>query len=112
MDCFDRRTGIVGHFLGVDDVAVEGQVGDEIERGLLGVDVNVVVNLVSHLGHLFAGGDSLAAHQQLGAVDVDDFVDPRRVAAEEALRDGADQRLVGRGKRVLAGLVNAQDSAA
>ena len=104
--------GVVGHFLGVDDVAVEGQVGDQVERGLLGVDVDVIVHLVGHLGHLFAGGDALAAHQQLGAVDVDDLVDPGRVAAEEALGDGADDRLVGRGERVLAGLVDVQHRAA
>ncbi len=108
----DGRTGVVGHFLGVDEVAVEGQVGDEVERGFLGVDVDVVVHLVGHLGHLFAGGDAFAADEQLGAVDVDDFEDPWRVAAEEALRDGAEQRLVGRGEGVLAGLVDVQDRAA
>jgi len=62
---FDRRPCVVGNLLGIDEVAVEGQVSDEVERGLLGVDMNVVVHLVGHLGHLFAGRNSLAAHQQL-----------------------------------------------
>ncbi len=108
----DGRPGVVGHFLGVDQVAVERQVGDQVERRFLAVDVDVVVDLVGHLGHLGAGGDALVADQQLGAVDVDDLEHPRRGAAEEALGDRAQDRLVGGLQGVLAGLIDIEHRSA
>ena len=94
------------------DMAVERQMGDEFERGFSRVDMDVIVHLIGHFGHFRAGGDALLADQQLGAVDVDDLVDPGRGAAEEALDDGADQRLVGSRQRILPGLVDVQHRAA
>ena len=98
----DGGPGVIGDLAGVDDLAVERQMGDEIERGLFGVDVDVIVDLIGHFRHFGAGGDPLAADQQLGAIDIDDFIDPRRSAAEKALHDRADQRLVRRGQAHIA----------
>ncbi len=108
----DRRPGIVGDFPCVDDMTVERQMGDEVERGFLGVDMDVIVDLIGDFGHLGAGRDALVAHQQLGAIDVDDLIDPRRGAAEKALDDRADQRLVGGDQSVLAGLIDVENRAA
>jgi hypothetical protein len=74
--------------------------------------MDVVVGLVGHLGHLGACRDAGVADQQLGAVDVDDLVDPGRRAAEEALDDGADDRLVRCHQGVLPGFVDLQHGAA
>ena len=109
---FDGRPGVIGDLAGVDDLAVERQMGDEIERGLSRVDMDVIIDLIGHFGHFGAGGDRPVADQELGAIDIDDFVDPRRGSAEKALDDRADKRLVGRRQRILAGFVNVENRAA
>ena len=70
--------------------------------------MDVVIDLVGDFGHLLAGGDAGAGEQKLAAIDVDDFVDPGRGSAEEALGDGAEQRFVGGLDGVLAGLVDGE----
>ncbi len=109
---FDGGARVVGDLPCVDGVAVERQVRDEVEGRRLRVDVDVIVDLVGHLGHLGAGRDALAADQQFRPVDVDDLVDPGRRPSEEALDHRAEQRLVGRDQRVLSGLVDVEDRSA
>ena len=49
------------------------------------------------------------ANEQLRAINVNDFVDPGRISAKEALSDGPEQRLIRRGDRVLSCFVNVKD---
>src|ERR1700751_2634934 len=81
---------------------------DQVECCVLGVDVDVVIHLVGHFGHLLAGGHPLAADQQLGSVDVNALVNPGRGAAKEPLSNRTEEGFVGSGKGVLARLVNIQ----
>src|ERR1700733_15173570 len=85
---------------------------NQLERCVLGVDVDVVIHLVGHFGDLLAGGYSLAADQQLGSVDVNDLINPRRGAAEEPLSNRTQERFVGSGESILPRLVDIQYRAA
>src|SRR6202789_1183401 len=85
---------------------------NQLERCILGIDVDVVIHLVGHFGHLLAGGYSLAADQQLGSIDVNDLINPWRGAAEESLSNRTKNRFVGSGEGVLPRLVNIQYRAA
>ncbi len=60
----DGGAGVVGDLGGIDDIAIEREMSDELEGGFASIDVDVVIDLVSHLGHLGAGGDALAADEE------------------------------------------------
>ena len=61
----DDGTGKGRDLRRVDDDAADGHVGDQFQRGVGGIGVDVLVHLIGHLGHLKAGGDSFASHQVL-----------------------------------------------
>ena len=106
-----HRLGRDGDVRAVVDVCVDHLVEVHPVQVVASED-QVVVHVVAHLGHLLGQRDAVVPHDELRAVHVQRLVLPRALAAEEALDERPDQRLVAGGDGVLTRLVDLEDGPA
>ncbi len=85
---------------------------NELQRAVFGRHVNVVIDVITHLRHLRRERDAGGTHDQLRAIDVDRFVLPRALPAEEALHERSDERFISGRDRVLPRFVDVENRAA
>jgi hypothetical protein len=107
----DDRRRIVVDLLGGDRVLADRHVGDQRHRIFLAGNVEVIIDLVAHFGHFRGQREAGRFDDHLRAVDVERFVLPRALTAEEGLGERAEDRPVGRRDRVLPGVVDVEDRA-